>query len=299
MLFFRFNLRNFKPPMLRVLSSEVQNGVIVSKPCDTTKSMDFGMVRGFYFRKIREDLSISNGIGFPAYTDLIGIPVESDYIVFSVDDEALNTRAAATKFVFSEYSKIPISELGGKSLNDIGITVEFYSAIANSEINTILTAWAKSNNLESLNEEVLWKNLTDPEKIGKFSAYLTEIASNGNELVVVDPYLFYPCRSERPQYINLLSGIFNASMACRIATVTDSRHFDSQLFSRISELTNIPITNNFSCDFHDRFWIANRLNGFCTGTSLNGIGKRISIISYLSHEDVNDIIQELLNQSLI
>ena len=50
----------------------------------------------------------------------------------------------------------------------------------------------------------------------------------------------------------------------------------------------------YSYDFHDRFWIADRKKGFYTGTSINGIGKRISLINLLSEEDVEIIIDELI-----
>lgn len=54
-----------------------------------------------------------------------------------------------------------------------------------------------------------------------------------------------------------------------------------------------------SMDFHDRFWIANRKKGFYTATSFNGIGKRISLINLLTDDDVEEIVKEICNQSLI
>ena len=46
-------------------------------------------------------------------------------------------------------------------------------------------------------------------------------------------------------------------------------------------------------DFHDRFWIADRKKGFYTGTSINGLGKRITLINLLSKDEVKIIIDEL------
>lgn len=285
MLFFRFNLKDFKSRRNRDVPWRIIDIMV------------------FYFRKISEELSISDCLGFPRYSDLVGIPTEDDYIVFHVDEDVLSTsasaRALAAMLICSEYSRLPIAELGGKSLYDIGITVEFCKSIPNHELSAALTDWAKEKNFKPLNEEVLWKNMTDLEKAGKFSTYLAEIESNGRELVVVDPYLFSVNPRERDQYRDFLSAVFHASGASRIVAVTDNRHFDSQLFQSIASSTSIPIETRFSSDFHDRFWIADRSKGFCTGTSLNGIGKRISIINFLSHEDVYDIVEELIRQSLI
>jgi hypothetical protein len=61
----------------------------------------------------------------------------------------------------------------------------------------------------------------------------------------------------------------------------------------------MSIKVKYSNDFHDRFWIANRNKGFCTGTSLNGVGKKISLINEIADEDVKDIIAELESRDLI
>lgn len=62
---------------------------------------------------------------------------------------------------------------------------------------------------------------------------------------------------------------------------------------------NNTIEVRYTDDFHDRFWISNRKKGFYTGTSFNGIGKRISLINLLSEDDVTEIIEELHNQNLV
>lgn len=55
----------------------------------------------------------------------------------------------------------------------------------------------------------------------------------------------------------------------------------------------------FTSEFHDRFWISNRKKGFYTGTSLNGVGKRISLINTISEEDVRQIVEELVKNNVI
>ncbi|OOE39103.1 hypothetical protein BZG06_15875, partial [Salinivibrio kushneri] len=62
------------------------------------------------------------------------------------------------------------------------------------------------------------------------------------------------------------------------------RHCNSKL------LVRDIITN----DFHDRFWI-NPVNqkGLIVGTSINGIGKKISLVDKLQDQDVEVILNEL------
>lgn len=62
---------------------------------------------------------------------------------------------------------------------------------------------------------------------------------------------------------------------------------------------NTTVTIKYNNDFHDRFWISDRKKGFYTGTSFNGVGKRIALINLLSPDDVTEIITELTKQTII
>jgi len=43
---------------------------------------------------------------------------------------------------------------------------------------------------EILNEEILWKNMTDDEKVKKFVNFLHGIDSVNNKLMIIDGYIF-------------------------------------------------------------------------------------------------------------
>ena len=47
-----------------------------------------------------------------------------------------------------------------------------------------------NKNFEILNEEVLWKNLTECEKVNIFIKYLSEIGGINGDLIIIDPYIF-------------------------------------------------------------------------------------------------------------
>lgn len=200
------------------------------------------------------------------------------------------------KYALSEYAKLPIKELGNKSLNDIGIEIEFCKRVLNHEIEEKLKKYMQENNLQYMTEEVLWRNMTDDEKAKKFSKSLLSINSEGNELIIVDPYFFSSCQNA---YCDLLASILNRSKAKTIIIITDKKNYNKKSFNKISTKTNMTLNIKYSNYFHDRLWIAGRKKGFYTGTSFNGIGKKISLLNMLPEDDVKVIVDELITQSII
>ncbi len=294
MLYFRFNADNFVAPQQEGTVIEVKDGKPVSSPQKEICPIDLGQVQSFFFKKLREELCLSEvGIGHALY-DVIGIPVDA----FSINDEKIGNVDGALKFVLSEYAKLPIEELNNKSLNDLGIDIEFCKRASNKEVNSKIEMYMQGNNLEYIVEDVLWKNMTDDEKVNRFSEYLTKIGSKDNELIIVDPYIFNTVEND---YCNILASVLNSSKAATIIIVTalGQKHYTQASANKVSGQVGITMQIKHTNDFHDRFWIANRKKGFYTGTSFNGVGKRISLINMLSDNDVTEIIDELRDQSLI
>lgn len=136
-----------------------------------------------------------------------------------------------------------------------------------------LEAYCCANNFEPVLEEVLWKNMTPDEQVNKFVEFISEIGGVSGELLIVDPYLF-PKKCDE-NYVSILSIILNKSQCTAITTVTDRNNFNDKVFQAVQQSVCIEIKNVFSSDFHDRYWIANKTKGFLSGTSLNGIGRKI------------------------
>lgn len=291
MLYFRFNKDNFIAPQKEYIITEYKNG----KPYLTRKeiqTISLGEIENLFFNKLNKELSLSEiGTGNALY-NCIQIPIDA----FSINDEVVGNFDGALKFALSEYANLPIKELDNKSLKDLGIDIEFCKRLSNSEVNLKMEMYMKEENLEYVTEEVLWRNMTDDEKVSKFSENLIKISTKNNELIIVDPYIF---SSKQNKYCDMLASILNLSEARTITIVTDKKNCIDVSVNKISNKINITMDIKYSDDFHDRFWIANRENGFYTGTSFNGIGKKISLINMLSNDDVKDIIDELLNESLI
>ena len=251
--------------------------------------IDFGTVQSFFFKKLRDELHLHNfGYGSCLY-DVIGIPVDAH----SFDNEKNdNFDSNLLMFVLSKYEKLPIDELNCKSLESLGINIELCKTIPNADVESLCNSYIQNNNLEYITESVLWKNMTDDEKVRKFSEYLSKIEASNNELIIVDPYFF---SSDDGGYCKIIDDVLKRSNAKSIIVITDQKHYKKASHDKISHKVDVK----YSPDFHDRFWIANRKKGFYTGTSFNGIGKKISLVNYLDKNDIIDIIEELRNSQLI
>lgn len=186
MLYFRFNTDNFVAPQKECTVTKYKDGKPISSPQKEICTVDLGQIQSFFFQKLRNELNLSEVGVNHAFYDVIGIPVDA----FSVNDEVIGNFDGAIKFVLSKYEKLPIKELDDKSLNDLGISIEFCKRCLNKEINSNIKTFIEENNLEYITEEVLWKNMTTDERANKFSRYLAKIGASGNELIIVDPYIF-------------------------------------------------------------------------------------------------------------
>lgn len=268
MLYFRFNTDKFTAP----------------------KQVCLGDIESYFFEKLSAELALSDIGMSPALYDVLGVPYDS----FCVNDEG-NIKEVI-KFVLSEYSKLPIQKLDNRSLQDLGISIEFCKRISNEKSELMINQYMKENSLSYIMEDVLWKNMTNEEKVEKFSSFFSNISSSGQELIIVDPYLF---QDDSDEYCTMLAAVIRNSLAEKIIAVTERRNYNQQSYDKVKNLVEKEIEVKYSGDFHDRFWIANRQNGFYTGTSFNGIGKRISLINLLSDNDISEIIEELHQKSII
>lgn len=290
MLYFRFNTDSFKAPKQTVTVTPYINGIPSNETYTEEVEICLGDIETYFFEKLRTELALSEiGMNFALY-DVLGVPYDS----FGVNDEG--NIEGIIKFVLLEYSKLPIQKLDNKSLQDLGITIEFCKKISNKKGELMLNRYMKENNLSYITEDILWKNMTDEEKVEKFSSFFSDISSSGQELIIVDPYLF---KDERDEYCNMLASVIKNAQAEKIIAVTECKNYSQSSHDKVTSIVGKEIEVKYSSDFHDRFWIANRQKGFYTGTSFNGVGKRISLINLLSANDVSEIIEELHQKSVI
>ena len=269
MLYFTFNNISQKNSLL------VQENIEVSDVLDAFNNklkMELGI--GF---------NIINGIN-----DLIGIPEVS----FVINNDNAKIPDKLLQFVLLEYSKHSIEKIHNKSLQDLGMSIEIYLK-KEEKIKQVLKNIENNNSI--LQEEVLLKNITNEEKLNCFSSFFSKIEAEEKELIITDPYLFKESKNKKEddEYCNILAKIIMKAEAKSIRVITNYRNYNNDIHKKIENKLTQDIKIIWNDDFHDRFWIADRKKGFYTGTSINGLGKRITLINLLSKDEVKIIIDEL------
>lgn len=172
----------------------------------------------------------------------------------------------------------------------------------NLRLNTLVTDEVVkklffSDGTECLNEEVLWRNLSDDDKVKKVLSHIEKVSDKRkDELIVIDPYLF--CKHNVGEEQNL-QRILTGCKYKKIIAVVSKGKTNQQSAGCISKQLGGCLDIQYTDDFHDRFWICNRKRGFSTGTSLNGIGKKYCVIQELESEDVYDIVKHLKDMQLL
>jgi hypothetical protein len=156
--------------------------------------------------------------------------------------------------------------------------------------------------LARLQEAVLPKGLAQrPALLAVLGEMLSSLAPS-RELVVVDRYLL-PSSAGTGYVADLVALLANAAKSAqRIVLVTggyDANLLDQVRVALVSALPACLVEHRQSCTFHDRFWIGDRLRGVFVGASINGIGKRYSLVDIIAEEDVRDIVAILKSEGLL
>lgn len=139
------------------------------------------------------------------------------------------------------------------------------------------------------------------EIIAGMRKFITEDLKVQDELIIVDPYFFAP--NSDTGYVGLVSDIL-APFAPRLSSLSVVTHsgkkkLDQTVVSSIqTELAvkcpKLNLRTFINNSFHDRFWInPKERTGIVTGTSLNGLGQKYSLVARLSSADALDVLGAL------
>ena len=159
-------------------------------------------------------------------------------------------------------------------------------------------------NSEPLLEHLVVKGATQNHIVGAIHKYLDKVGVD-NELIIIDPYFYAPTTDTTyAATIDLTLDKYLAQVDT-LHIITYPNKVDATLKTTIETnlKTKKPLINilhKTSNDYHDRFWISNnREKGILTGTSLNGYGKRYSLLDRLNTSDVREIVNSLQTNGLI
>jgi hypothetical protein len=130
-------------------------------------------------------------------------------------------------------------------------------------------------------------SINDIEKVvAKFVGKL----QGAKKLVIIDPYFFSKStNTDVAQLFSRLLGQVSSDLE-EICFITNGRKNEARndILSVIDQ--KIRVHHVTTDEFHDRYWIDPDTNkGIVMGTSLNGLGNKISLIDRIREEDVAEI----------
>jgi hypothetical protein len=151
----------------------------------------------------------------------------------------------------------------------------------------------KMLSMQPLNEQVLPDNTSRDIISDILKTYLRSFIGCSS-ILIIDPYL-YSSNSDSDYisfFINLFQDLLVSCLTLKIATSPDQNcQLEQSIHNAIKVINpNIRIYTKHTRVFHDRFWIFDDTKGLLIGTSLNGIGRRYSLIDYLKDDDVKEIV---------
>lgn len=284
MLYFHLNTDNFIDPMI--------NG----------KENNIGDIEEFFFNDVFFSLSdaktYSGGWSEdPPFVD-VAVLKGKKWLLTSVDDESVKTAITDILALMEKAHFVKISHIG-KSLNDMGLHYDYVVNISNKKVNLAWMDYMAENNAQDTEESIGNRNMTLCEKISFLSSELLNIKSRGNQLTIVDPYIF-PERHDA-DYEDLFLGIIEKTEVSSVKVITDSSKYEANIRQSIETKMPISMIVYNSHKLHDRWWIIeSEKTAIVCGSSLNGIGKgKLATVTSLPKSDAEKIISDISTISQI
>lgn len=179
--------------------------------------------------------------------------------------------------------------------------IEFAYNNAHLKVEEIKARLDYENILDRLYSKRLYltEDVLIPSNCTNYEAYIITYLNNlfptDNTLIITDPYLF-PQKSDST-YESMICNILAASRSKKIIAYIPQAKLNTALFnSVVSYLStiNIELVQRNREDIHDRFWVCvENAKGFVMGTSLNGLGRKISRVDNLYREEVEIVLAEV------
>ena len=137
--------------------------------------------------------------------------------------------------------------------------------------------------------------------LNEASTQLAKLSAAGNTVLVTDPYLFpsSPDSVYQRDLISILKGL-NAAKITYCAKTKRNAGFYQQVELALQASGTVLDFSNQLDDCHDRFWYCPETEKCVVfGTSLNGIGRKISRIDMLTAEETAELKRYFVNSGII
>ncbi|HHT7133453.1 hypothetical protein FYW06_08985 [Bacillus paranthracis] len=216
-----------------------------------------------------------------------------DDFIYTLDKSEIKCDTSEIGRIVLDMNEYIVKQYPTIELNQIGLPLESYYS-TQEKVNT--------GEYELLLEDILLgnKSMKASEKIEKIHTHLNKTEDAIEELIITDPYIFAARDSAQiEEQLDLLTNILERLKPSKIIFITNHYNAHEVVKGGIVTLKNYSIEVKYSTEWHDRFWIKNRSEGIIMGTSLNGIGSKITSITKLNDEDVNLLINYMKKKRLI
>lgn len=134
---------------------------------------------------------------------------------------------------------------------------------------------------------------------------LRDFSRNANQLIISDPYFFAGESNAAPAYVSdiVRATRLKSRSLKKLHVIFDSRCGDTKSYaSRIKKVCSdngMSFTRKDTSMVHDRFWIKDRKSALHVGTSIGGLGRRLSYIIAMPDEDLAATLKFLREQNLL
>lgn len=134
---------------------------------------------------------------------------------------------------------------------------------------------------------------------------LRDFSRDAEKLIIADPYFFAGECSQAPNYV---SEIIRATTLKRkglkkIHVIFDSRCGETKsycsLMKKVCSENGVTFSRKDTSIIHDRFWIKDRKLALIIGTSIGGLGRRLSYITPMLNEDLKETLDFLRERKLL
>ncbi|MED4018039.1 hypothetical protein [Sutcliffiella cohnii] len=168
----------------------------------------------------------------------------------------------------------------------------------NADIDKILKDYYQG--YQVLNEEFIPKKENKNTIKTILGKHIRGLNHDG-KVLIIDPYLFPNSSENDHKYISFLTEIFKPHTDLSKLLILTNRHEYSEKLKMnfvnsminngiFKSVSDIQITIDYKNEIHDRIWLSAKEHGFLCGTSLNGLGKKYSLITEIDKSDSKEFL---------
>jgi len=155
-------------------------------------------------------------------------------------------------------------------------------------------------------KEDIMSRTNDRDSIGDMLRKRLEDLLPSKEIIIVDGYVFKPKKYEKPKdHLKFFTNIFSPTIRnIKHINFITNPEYDKSIYDyfkkSLTELNpELTVVCNTTKEFHDRFWIIDRIKGLVIGTSLNGIGNKYALFDILRDEDTKYLLKIFMELQLV